>query len=73
LLEEDAPGSSLTTMLQGLNRFLLERVAHDYRSVPPHSVAFDQVSLMHSLLILLTVQDLGHVCHYSYSLHELSE
>jgi PAB-dependent poly(A)-specific ribonuclease subunit 2 len=43
LLEEDSPGSSLTTMLQGLNRFLLERITQDYRSIPPHSSAFDQV------------------------------
>jgi PAB-dependent poly(A)-specific ribonuclease subunit 2 len=46
LLEEDAPGSSLTNMLQGLTRFLLDRIAQDYRSVPPHSAAFDQVSLL---------------------------
>ena len=45
LLEEETPGSSLTGMLQGLNRFLLERIAQDYRSVPPHSSAFDQVTL----------------------------
>ncbi|KAG0651296.1 Poly(A)-nuclease deadenylation complex subunit 2 [Hyphodiscus hymeniophilus] len=43
LLEEDAPGSSLTTMIQGLNRFLLDRITQDYRSIPPHSSAFDQV------------------------------
>lgn len=43
LLEEDSPGASLTTMLQGLTRFLLDRVAHDWRTIPPHSLAFDQV------------------------------
>jgi PAB-dependent poly(A)-specific ribonuclease subunit 2 len=43
LLEEDAPGASLTNMLQGLNRFLLDKIAQDYRSIPPHSAAFDQV------------------------------
>ncbi|CAG8983942.1 hypothetical protein HYALB_00006910 [Hymenoscyphus albidus] len=43
LLEEDAPGTSLTTMLQGLNRFLLERITHDYRSVPPYAPALDHV------------------------------
>jgi len=53
LLEEDAPGASLTNMLQGLNRFLLDKIAQDYRSIPPHSAAFDQVSLF-SILELLS-------------------
>ncbi|RDL37203.1 PAB-dependent poly(A)-specific ribonuclease subunit PAN2 [Venustampulla echinocandica] len=43
LLEEDAPGSNLTTMLQGLNRFLLDRITQDYRSIPPFTPAFDHV------------------------------
>jgi hypothetical protein len=43
LLEEDAPGAALTIMLQGLTRFLLDRLAQDWRSVPPHSLAFEQV------------------------------
>ncbi|KAI9743044.1 MAG: poly(A)-specific ribonuclease [Claussenomyces sp. TS43310] len=43
LLEEDNPGTSLTVMLQGLNRFLLDKLAQDYRSMPPHSLAFDQL------------------------------
>jgi PAB-dependent poly(A)-specific ribonuclease subunit 2 len=45
LLEEDAPGSSLTSMLQALNRFLLERISQDFRSLPPHSTELEQVSL----------------------------
>ncbi|KAH8816153.1 PAB-dependent poly(A)-specific ribonuclease subunit PAN2 [Xylogone sp. PMI_703] len=45
LLEEDNTGTPLTTMLQGLNRFLLERITQDYRSIPPHANAFDQVSI----------------------------
>ena len=53
LLEEDAPGSSLTTMLQGMNRFLLERITQDYRSVPPHPSAFDQVRTPYSMNTLL--------------------
>lgn len=43
LLEEDAPGASLTTMLQGLNRFLLDRITQDYKSIPPHSESFGQI------------------------------
>jgi hypothetical protein len=43
LLEEDAPGAALTTMLQGLTRFFLDRLAQDWRSIPPHSLAFEQV------------------------------
>jgi hypothetical protein len=30
-------------MLQRLNRFLLDRITQDYRSIPPHSSALDQV------------------------------
>ncbi|KAH8684695.1 PAB-dependent poly(A)-specific ribonuclease subunit PAN2 [Tricladium varicosporioides] len=43
LLEEDALGSSLTIMLQGFNRFLLEKITQDYRSIPPHISSFDHV------------------------------
>jgi PAB-dependent poly(A)-specific ribonuclease subunit 2 len=46
LLEEDAPGSSLTLMLQSLNRFLLERIIQDFRSLPPHSTQLEEVSLL---------------------------
>jgi PAB-dependent poly(A)-specific ribonuclease subunit 2 len=52
LLEEDAPGASLTNMLQSLNRFLLDKLAQDYRSIPPHSAAFDQVSLLSTAMAL---------------------
>lgn len=45
LLEEEVHGSStpLTTMLQALNRFFLERMTQDYKSIPPHSTAFDHI------------------------------
>ncbi|RDW85660.1 PAB-dependent poly(A)-specific ribonuclease subunit PAN2 [Coleophoma crateriformis] len=43
LLEEETPGSSLTAMLQGLNRFLLDKIVQDFRSIPPRSTALDQV------------------------------
>ncbi|KAI9054308.1 hypothetical protein LZ554_001476 [Drepanopeziza brunnea f. sp. 'monogermtubi'] len=43
LLEEDAPGSSLTTMLQGLNRFLLDRITQDWKAIVPHNHIFDQI------------------------------
>ncbi|RKF78846.1 PAN2-PAN3 deadenylation complex catalytic subunit PAN2 [Golovinomyces cichoracearum] len=42
LLEDEATGSPLTIMLQGLNRFLLDKIAQDWRSIPPHSSAIDQ-------------------------------
>ena len=32
-------------MLQRLNRFLLDRITQDYRSIPPHSSALDQVCI----------------------------
>jgi PAB-dependent poly(A)-specific ribonuclease subunit 2 len=53
LLEEDAPGVALTTMLQGLTRFLLDRLAQDWRSIPPHSLAFEQVQNVFPSLFLL--------------------
>ncbi|CZR51913.1 related to PAN2-component of Pab1p-stimulated poly(A) ribonuclease [Phialocephala subalpina] len=43
LLEEDAPTSSLTEMLQKLNRFFLERMAHDWRGLTPHNPQFEQI------------------------------
>ncbi|UKZ87036.1 poly(A)-specific ribonuclease [Trichoderma asperellum] len=43
LLEEDTHGSSLNVMLQGLTRFLLERIAGDYKSMAPASPLMDQV------------------------------
>ncbi|KAL2069699.1 hypothetical protein VTL71DRAFT_14378 [Oculimacula yallundae] len=43
LLEEDALGSSLTTMLQGLNRFLLDRLTQDWKSILPQNSMFDQI------------------------------
>lgn len=49
LLEEDAHGASLTAMLQGLNRFLLDRITQDYKSIPPYSTAFEQVSVYPTL------------------------
>jgi PAB-dependent poly(A)-specific ribonuclease subunit 2 len=39
-------------MLQSLNRFLLDKLAQDYRSIPPHSAAFDQVSLLSTAMAL---------------------
>ncbi|KAG9242393.1 PAB-dependent poly(A)-specific ribonuclease subunit PAN2 [Calycina marina] len=44
LLEEDAPmGSTLTSMLQKLNQFLLDRFSADFKSMLPNSSAFDQL------------------------------
>ena len=61
-------------MLQGLTRFLLDRLAQDWRSIPPHSLAFEQVSkAVSSSLHLLTSIDLVNCCHNFDSLHELPE
>ncbi|PHH86624.1 hypothetical protein CDD83_9979 [Cordyceps sp. RAO-2017] len=43
LLEEDSHGSSLSVMLQGLTRFLLDKIVQDYRSISPTSSALEQV------------------------------
>ncbi|KAM0205245.1 hypothetical protein ACHAQI_009349 [Fusarium lateritium] len=43
LLEEDPHGSSLNVMLQGLTRFLLDKIVHDYKTINPSSSAMDQV------------------------------
>jgi PAB-dependent poly(A)-specific ribonuclease subunit 2 len=44
LLEEDSRGASLTNMLQQLDRFLLEKMSQDYRSIHPYSNALGHVS-----------------------------
>jgi hypothetical protein len=56
LLEEDAPGVALTTILQGLTRFLLDRLAQDWRSIPPHSLAFEQVALQPYVVMYLLIR-----------------
>ncbi|KAF4469696.1 PAB-dependent poly(A)-specific ribonuclease subunit PAN2 [Fusarium albosuccineum] len=43
LLEEDPHGSSLNVMLQGLTRFLLDKIVHDHKSINPASPAMEQV------------------------------
>lgn len=43
LLEEDPNGSSLTVMLQGLVRFLTEKIVVDFKSIQPGSGLMDQV------------------------------
>ncbi|KAK8922062.1 PAN2-PAN3 deadenylation complex catalytic subunit PAN2 [Metarhizium anisopliae] len=42
LLEEDPHGSSLNVMLQGLTRFLLDKIVSDYKSMSPTSSAMEQ-------------------------------
>lgn len=44
LLEEDPRGASLNVMLQGLTRFLLEKIVHDFKSMTPASPAMEQVN-----------------------------
>ncbi|KAK9440964.1 Exonuclease, RNase T/DNA polymerase III [Metarhizium brunneum] len=43
LLEEDPHGSSLNVMLQGLTRFLLDKIVSDYKSMSPTSSAMEQI------------------------------
>ncbi|KAH8176889.1 ubiquitin carboxyl-terminal hydrolase domain-containing protein [Sarocladium implicatum] len=43
LLEEDPHGSTLNVMLQGLTRFLLEKVTNDYSTMAPNSTAMSQL------------------------------
>lgn len=50
LLEEDSHGSSLNVMLQGLTRFLLERIAADYKTMAPASSSMEQVHINSSLI-----------------------
>jgi len=68
LLEEDAPlGSTLTNMLQGLNRFLLDRFSTDYRNIQPRSPTFDQVSSAHwEGTLLLILKDIRNFSDYCY-------
>ncbi|KAL2257791.1 hypothetical protein VTK26DRAFT_9164 [Humicola hyalothermophila] len=42
LLEEETHVPSLATMAQGLSRFLLDRINHEYRSITPASTALEQ-------------------------------
>lgn len=42
LVEEDARGPSLPIMVQGLTRFLLDRISHEYRSIAPASTTVEQ-------------------------------
>ncbi|WZH49224.1 ubiquitin carboxyl-terminal hydrolase-domain-containing protein [Fusarium acuminatum] len=50
LLEEDPHGSSLNVMLQGLTRFLLDKIVHDYKTINPSSSAMDQVGVRNAKL-----------------------
>lgn len=43
LLEEDPHGSSLNVMLQGLTRFLLDKIVHDHKLINPTSSVMEQV------------------------------
>lgn len=43
LLEEESNGASLNVMLQGLTRFLLERIVHDFKSISPTSPELEHI------------------------------
>ncbi|KAB8293859.1 hypothetical protein EYC80_009338 [Monilinia laxa] len=47
LLEENSHGGvSLTTMLQTMNRFFLDRIPNEYKSIPPGSNLLERVSTL---------------------------
>jgi hypothetical protein len=71
-MEEEQPGTALTVMLQGLNRFLCEEIARNYRSMPPHATTLDQVGFFCSLerTVLRKWKD---TCYLSYDLYQVSE
>jgi PAB-dependent poly(A)-specific ribonuclease subunit 2 len=43
LLEEHSPNTPLTVMIQTVNRFLLDKIAADYRQLSPQISRMDQV------------------------------
>ncbi|TEA13362.1 PAN2-PAN3 deadenylation complex catalytic subunit PAN2 [Colletotrichum sidae] len=43
LLEEEPNGSPLTAMLQGLTRFLLDKIVQDYKTIQPNSGLMEQM------------------------------
>lgn len=46
LLEEQAPNTPLTVMIQSVNRFLLDKMATDFRQIAPQAGYMDQVRQM---------------------------
>ena len=45
LLEENAPSSSLTDMIQAASRFMLAQIREDFRRIAPNTWSFDRVSM----------------------------
>ncbi|KAI9848000.1 MAG: poly(A)-specific ribonuclease [Thelocarpon superellum] len=56
LLEEESPAGSLPSMIQVLNRFLLERISTDYRQMLPQSPALDQTVAMAAVTTIRCVK-----------------
>lgn len=73
LLEEDPRGSSLNMMLQGLTRFLLEKIVHDFKTIEPSSTAMEQVSCLENTQPISYTNkiDTCHVCNELHQLHVL--
>jgi len=42
LVEEEVTGNALTTMMQGLSRFLLDCISKEYQSIPAASIGLEQ-------------------------------
>ena len=44
LLEEESRGGSISSLLQSLNQFFLDRIPQEFKSVPSGSNIFERVS-----------------------------
>jgi hypothetical protein len=44
-------------MLQRLNRFLMDRITQDYRSIPPHLSGLDQVCMYANQIYIILNHD----------------
>lgn len=61
-------------MLQGLTRFLLDKIINDYKTMSPTPGAMEQVSThTSSVSISINMTDPGHQCYKFDKMHELSK
>ena len=62
-------------MLQGLTRFLLDKIINDYKTMSPTPAAMEQVSTHTSLVsrTSLNITDPGDQCYKFDKMHELSK
>ncbi|ESZ94294.1 hypothetical protein SBOR_5290 [Sclerotinia borealis F-4128] len=55
LLEEESRGVPLSNMLQSMNRFFLERIPNEYKSIPPGSTLLEHVFSTPATMIIKCV------------------